>query len=313
MEFVAAPRVPVFVLIACAVALAQDGGEIYRKRCAQCHEGGVERAPQIAAMKLLSPERVLAALTSGKMAEQGKTLTSGEKRAVALFVTGKSFGQEEQSSQGYCRDSGSPFEKPLSGPHWSGWGVDPANGRWQPAAMAGLTAAQVRRLKLKWALAFPGASRAPAQPAVAGRRVFVGSDSARVYSLDAATGCIHWIFKADTSVRTAVSIGPAGSGWAVYFGDQRAQAYAVSATTGAVIWKVKVGDHPAAVITGAPELYGGRLYVPLSSYEEVTGGNPKYECCKFRGSVTALDAATGSQVWKSYTIPDPPRPVRKNK
>jgi len=53
--------------------------------------------------------------------------------------------------------------------------------------------------------------------------------------------------------------------------------------------------------------------VPYSSYEEVTGASPKYECCKFRGGVTALDAATGKQIWKSYTIPDPPQPVRKNK
>jgi glucose dehydrogenase len=45
----------------------------------------------------------------------------------------------------------------------------------------------------------------------------------------------------------------------------------------------------------------------------VTGASPKYECCKFRGAVTALDAATGKQIWKSYTIAEAPHPVRKNK
>jgi polyvinyl alcohol dehydrogenase (cytochrome) len=50
----------------------------------------------------------------------------------------------------------------------------------------------------------------------------------------------------------------------------------------------------------------------VSSSEEGTGSLTDYECCKFRGSVVALDAASGKQIWKSYTIPEEPRPVRKN-
>jgi outer membrane protein assembly factor BamB len=30
-----------------------------------------------------------------------------------------------------------------------------------------------------------------------------------------------------------------------------------------------------------------------------------FECCKFRGSLVALDAATGKQIWKTYTIAEP--------
>jgi len=127
-----------------------------------------------------------------------------------------------------------------------------------------------------------------------------------VYALDAATGCIDWMFKADAPVRSAISIGPLGARWAAYFGDQKAQAYAVNAASGALQWKVRVEDHPAAMITGAPALYQGRLYVPDSSYEEVTGAAPNYECCKFRGAVSALDAATGKLIWKSYTIAEAP-------
>jgi polyvinyl alcohol dehydrogenase (cytochrome) len=104
-----------------------------------------------------------------------------------------------------------------------------------------------------------------------------------------------------------------GAKWAAYFGDQKAQAYAVDAATGTLLWKVKVEEHPAAMITGAPALYEGRVYVPDSSYEEVTGGSPKYECCTFRGAVSALDASTGKLIWKSYTIAEEPHPVRKNK
>ena len=294
-------------------AVGQEGSAIYQKHCAKCHDDGVARAPQPIAMKGMSPERVLDALTTGKMAEQGKALTAAEARAVAMYVTAKSFGSEQAQAQGVCPDPGVSLDKPLSGPYWNGWGVDPANHRMQPAGMARLNVDQVSELKLKWAFAYPGAIRAFAQPTVAGGRIFVGSDSGKVYSLDAATGCTYWMFKADAPVRTAISIGPVESRWVAYFGDQRAQAYAVAAATGKLLWKVRVDDHSAAVITGAPTLFDGRLYVPDSSYEEVTGSMPKYECCKFRGGLSALDAATGKLIWKSYTIPEAAHPVRKNK
>ena len=115
-------------------------------------------------------------------------------------------------------------------------------------------------------------------------------------------------------VRTAVSFGPiAGTDqFGVFFGDQRANAYAVNALTGALLWKTRVEDHPAALITGAPTLYSGILYVPVSSFEEVTGGRATYECFTFRGSVVALDSATGKPIWKGYTIPEAPRPTKQN-
>jgi polyvinyl alcohol dehydrogenase (cytochrome) len=318
MEFIAASRVSILVLASCAAAIAQkdaqDGAAVYRKHCAQCHDKGVGRAPQLLTLSQFTPERVLAALTNGKMAEQGKALTLAESRSVAMFVTGgKPFGSDVAPIEGGCAEPAPAFDKPFAGPYWNGWGVDSANRRMQPAVMAGLRADQVPQLKLKWAFGFPGAGRAFAQPTVVGGRIFAGSDSGNVYSLDATTGCIYWTFKADRPVRSAISIGPAGAKWVAYFGDQHAQAYAVDAATGALLWKVHVEEHPAAMITGAPALYEGRLYVPTSSYEEVTGAAPKYECCKFRGAVTALDAATGKQIWKSYTIAEAPHPVRKNK
>jgi polyvinyl alcohol dehydrogenase (cytochrome) len=295
-----------------AAASAQDGAAIYQKHCAECHDAGKSRAPRPDVLKQMSPERVETALTSGSMIVQGKALSAAEIRTVATFITGKTFGAVETAKPAFCAAS-DPLEHPLAGPRWNGWGADLTNRRAQPADLAGISADQVPKLKLKWAFGFAGGLRAYAQPAIAGGWLFVGSDSRNVYALDAASGCIHWRFEPDAPVRTAISIGPHGAGWAAYFGDQGSQAYAVDAATGKLLWKVRVGDHPASMMTGAPALYDGRLYVPVSSYEEVTGGMPKYECCKFRGSVTALDAATGNRIWKSYTIPEEPHPVRKNK
>ena len=107
---------------------------------------------------------------------------------------------------------------------------------------------------------------------------------------------------------------PAGSAakYAAYFGDDKARVHAVDAVTGISLWETKLDDHPVARITGSPVLYKDRLYVPVSSIEEVLGQNPKYECCKFQGAIAALDAYTGKLIWKTRTISDPPIAFQKN-
>ena len=50
-----------------------------------------------------------------------------------------------------------------------------------------------------------------------------------------------------------------------------------------------------------------------SSAEEGRPVSPGYVCCTFRGSVQALDAATGKQLWKTYTIAEPAKLGRPTK
>jgi polyvinyl alcohol dehydrogenase (cytochrome) len=180
--------------------------------------------------------------------------------------------------------------------------------------MAGLTRDQVSLLQLKWAFGFLGRPAAVAQPTIVGGLVFVGGGDREVYALDAKSGCTRWAFKTEAIVRTAISFAPISGTdqFAVFFGDLRANAYAVNAITGALVWKTKVENHPAARITGAPTMHSGILYVPVSSMEEATGSPSAYQCCTFRGNVVALDVATGKQIWKSYTIPEAPRPTKRN-
>lgn len=215
---------------------------------------------------------------------------------------------------GMCPASIAPLADWGKGPSWTGWGNGPLQQRFSPASYAALTADQVPKLRLKWAFGFPDTQRAFGQPTVASGRVVVGSQNAKVYSLDAESGCIHWAFAADAPVRTSISLGTDSSstGWLAYFGDMAANVYAVDAASGKLVWKTHVDDHKNAVVTGAPTLAGGKLYVPVSSYEELTGASPTYGCCTFRGSVVALDALNGSMVWKAYTTADPPKPTTKN-
>ena len=204
-----------------------------------------------------------------------------------------------------------PFD-PGAGASWIGWGGGLENTRFQDQKSAGIAAADVPKLKLKWAFGFPGAKSVYGQPSVVGGRVFVGVDTGAVYSLDAATGCVYWMFQADSGVRSAVTLHRIDTRSMAYFGDGKANAYAVDAVTGQQIWKVHVDDHASARITGGTKVFEGRVYVPVSSGEEGAGPNRNYPCCTFRGSVVALDAATGKQVWKTYTIAEEPKPLGKN-
>ncbi len=214
------------------------------------------------------------------------------------------------AAQGNPCPANAPFNP--EGASWNGWGGDPANTRFQDSKGAGITAADVPKLKLKWAFGFPAAKSVYGQPSISGGRVFVGVDTGAVYSLDAKTGCVYWMFQADSGVRSAVTIVRVGARSAAYFGDGRANAYAVDAASGQQIWKARVDDHASARITGGLKAFEGRVYVPVASGEEGAGPNRNYACCTFRGSVVALDAATGKQIWKTYTIADEPKPAGKN-
>jgi polyvinyl alcohol dehydrogenase (cytochrome) len=297
-----------------ASAQAPSGEVTFQKQCATCHADGApeSRAPKLDALRRRTPEAVIRVLLDGAMRIQGSRLSGLERRAVAEYVTGKTLGGDATGTlRGRCTTS-TPFKLP-SGTYWNGWGGTIANTRFQSAAEAGLSPAQVSKLKLKWAFGFPDASTAWAQPTVIGGRVFVGSQAGMVYSLDAKRGCVHWVFPAEGGVRTAMVLGPKpGGGSVVHFADTKANLYAIDATTGKQVWVRKVDDHTLVRVTGTPTLHDGRLYVGTSSYEEVQGGNPQYECCTFRGSITAVNAATGEIVWKTYTIPEAPTPRGKN-
>ncbi|HEX5110108.1 MAG TPA: PQQ-binding-like beta-propeller repeat protein [Vicinamibacterales bacterium] len=292
-----------------SLAQSPDGAKVFADRCASCHSGAADsRAPALETLRARTPAAIIEALVNGAMRPQGSRMSGAERRAVAEFAAGRPMaGDVAGSSTGRCA-----AVAPLSsnaGSAWSGWSPSPTNTRFQPRGEAGLTAPDIRRLTLKWAFGFPDASSAWSQPTMVGGRVFVGSQNGTVYSLDAKTGCIHWTFAAGGGVRTAVTVVPTTGGQlTAYFGDTAANVYALDAGSGKPLWVRKVDDHPLARVTGSPVVHQNRVFAPVSSYEESQGADPQYGCCTFRGSLVALDAASGTVVWKTYMIPDPPKP-----
>ena len=284
---------------------------MFDERCSRCHNGAADsRAPAPEALRALAPSAILESLTNGAMRVQGARMTGAERRAVAEYLTGRPVGGDVAgASSARCAASAIAAAATKSAAtSWNGWSPSITNARYQAKDQAGLDAADLKRLSLKWAFGFPDASSAWAPPAVIGERVLVGSQNGTVYALDKRSGCVHWTFAAAGGVRTAITAGPPDAAGAsrVYFGDTGANAYALDLATGRLVWTRRVDDHPVARITGSPVLHGGRLYVPMSSYEEAQGADPQYACCTFRGSITALDAASGAVIWKTYLIAETP-------
>lgn len=189
------------------------------------------------------------------------------------------------------------------------WGYDLAGSRFA-AGERTITPLNVDRLRLKWAFAVPTATGAQSQPAVVGNTIYFGGTNGVFYALNATTGKLRWRFKTTPTARpgllaNALRDAPAVADGVVYFGDKRADMFALDAATGKLIWRVKLDSHPAAVMTGSPVVFGGRVIVGVSSIEEVFAVAPTYPCCTFRGTLVALDARTGRLLWRHYMVPKP--------
>ncbi len=231
-----------------------------------------------------------------------------------------------------CVERESPVA--LGSAQWNGWGRGPDNTRYQPEPA--IRASDVPKLALKWAFGYPGGPGGDAPTLVDGR-LFVASAAGRVYSLDAKTGCIYWSYDAAAGVHTAISIAELGPQRmpsaprsskkdrhkrtnahlevakppsAAFFGDDKGAVYALNAETGALLWKTQVDAHPFARIEGSPTVYTGHLYVAVGSSEPEAARDAAYPCCTFRGSVAAMDIASGRLEWKTYLVSAEPRPLQ---
>jgi polyvinyl alcohol dehydrogenase (cytochrome) len=302
-----------FALMA-PVLCAQDGAAIYKERCASCHDMPAARVPSLATIKAMSGEAIYVALTSGIMKSRAEGLSTGDIFALIGYIapTGGSQPAAAPVFTPTCKGEAA-FQVNANSPQWNGWSTSVTNSRFQEAALAGLAASDVPKLKLKWAFNLGDVTTARSQTAVAGGRVFIATATGAVYSLDADTGCTRWGYQANTAgIRSGVTVGEANGIPAIFFGDTGANIYALNAQTGELIWKVRPVDHFASMATATPRYYKGVIYQPFSSFEEIMGPDPKYGCCTFRGSVVALDASTGKKLWQTFTIAEAAKPTRKN-
>ncbi len=285
---------------------ASTGEALFGAHCKSCHDPAVERAPARTELARRPRSEIVAALSTGVMAPMAQGLSSSDIEALARFLSPSDL-QTRVSSERLCEASG-PIK--ASNQDWPEVAYDANSTRFQ--SRPGLRASEVPRLKVKWAFAMPGGG----QPIVIGDWLYMTNRGGRFYALDAKTGCVHWSVD-DAAARTSAVVvrsAASPSGWLALIGvTSTKNVRAFDAQTGRELWHSDaLESHPAAGITGTPVVSQGMVFVPLSSGEEVVAMQPNYPCCSFRGSVAALDLATGQKKWQTSLITEPLQPLRQN-
>jgi len=312
MKIAAHSGVVVFCALVTAAAAAPahaqvspaSGEAVYKTYCSSCHDQAGPRVPPRDALQKMPAARILRTLDFGVMMAVAYPIRREERQAVAAFL-GTNEAEAAPPPSAFCTADRAIMSAP-PGQNWNGWSATPANTRFQASEAAGLTAAQLGRLTLKWAFGFDGDVTAFAAPTVLDGTMFVGSASGTIHALDVRTGCLHWIYQANGPVRSALLGVQDDARRTLVFGDQIGWVYGLDARTGREQWKTRIEEHEATRLTGSPAVHNGLVFVPAASWEETRAIDPGYPCCTFRGSVTALHVRDGSRAWKTFMV-DPPK------
>ncbi len=134
------------------------------------------------------------------------------------------------------------------------------------------------------------------------RETLAGSYDGNLYAIDLATGSEVWTYETGAAVlepNLQIDLGITGSAayaaGVVYVGDAGATVHAIDAATGQALWRTTVDTQPNASIWSSPVVADGTVFVGVASVAKQVG---------FRGSVVALDAATGAVRWQAYMVPE---------
>lgn len=168
--------------------------------------------------------------------------------------------------------------------------------------------ANVGNLAPKWT--FTTAGDISATPTVADGTLYLPDWGGKLWAINAETGRAIWsnTIESYNGVPGDISrTSPAYSNGDLFLGtgtqdnSNLAGAYMISvdARTGKELWKTQVDNDPAAVVTSAPTVDNGVVYVGVSSKAEAVNQTPT-----FRGSIEALDARTGNILWRTFTVPE---------
>src|SRR5262245_64843944 len=115
-----------------AAPTSPEGAELYKQRCAVCHDNPQDRVPPLFLIRRRSAEDVVMTLTSGSMKQQAAGLSADQIRALAVHLTGKQPGPPVDLNLGANRCAAAAKPISLKGPLWNGWGFDLENSRFQP-------------------------------------------------------------------------------------------------------------------------------------------------------------------------------------
>jgi alcohol dehydrogenase (cytochrome c) len=176
---------------------------------------------------------------------------------------------------------------------YESWGYSPLNR---------ITTRNVADLVPVWTISTGTIEGHQAPPIVNDGVMFITTPFNQVLALDAQTGDLLWRYRRqlppDIRMGHPTNRGVALYGDKVYMATSDAKVVALAAATGQVVWETTVEDYNGGYyMTLAPLAARGKVMVGVSGGER-----------GIRGFVIALNAETGEQAWKTYTVPGPGEP-----
>ena len=156
----------------------------------------------------------------------------------------------------------------------------------------------VSGLQLAWSLALPPGPNT-ATPLVHDGVIYVHSFGDHVQALDAKTGDELWHYARTlpSTARPTVKRNMALYGDKIYFGTSDVHVVALDARTGAVVWDMPITEPGSGFgLSGGPLVARGKVMQGVNG--QAPGG----------AYIVALDAESGAEAWRFYTIARPGEP-----
>ena len=166
-----------------------------------------------------------------------------------------------------------------------------------------VTLENVNDLEQKWVYQTSVFGPWQATPLVVDGVMYLTQRPNDIVALDARTGRVYWVYRYATPAGQRSCCRSNNRGVAIldntlFMATLDAHVVAVDATTGGELWDVEVADMDLAyAFTHAPLVIKDKVIVG-------TGGGDR----GVRGFIVALDAETGEEAWRFYTIPGPGEP-----
>ncbi len=281
--------------------LATIGGYLFNKNCAQCHDDPEMRAPTRKALASISKEYLMISMEFGKMQPMAAHLSKRQRGLIAFYLAGDTKDQYQWIAQAQCAQPAGKDQRPMV----SNWGLGPNNRRFVASRQAGINAGNVASLKLAWSFAFPLVTDMRSQPVIIGDTMYIGDKAGKLFALDRFSGCVRNSTDILTGLRSAITLAELSDGrQLLIFANSLATVFAVDPDSLDIVWQKRVNISDYSVVTGSISYYNDRLFVPISSYEVAAAGSPGLTCCTAHGAVTALDAASGDEIWSWHSTPD---------
>jgi polyvinyl alcohol dehydrogenase (cytochrome) len=179
---------------------------------------------------------------------------------------------------------------------WPVYGHDLANSR--DAGSQGPSRSALGSLKPAWTFR-SSTGDFTGTPVIADGVLVAGNNVGWVYALDAVTGKLKWAKNLGQPITASAAIDTAApAGAAVYVPVAQSgspRLVALSLSDGNLRWNTVLVSHPGASVFGSPVFWDGRVYIGTSG--------PNDDNTTARGSVVALDEATGTVDWQTFTVP----------